>query len=256
MKALVLAAGRGERLRPLTEKTPKVMLEVGGRPLIHYPLMLLRRAGITRVAINVHHLAAKIEKALARGDGLGIEITYAPEPVLFGTGGPILALRGYLGDESFVVANADTILDLDLAAMIRFHRSRGAVVTIALHRPPNLDDYSRLEIDAEAKLRRIRLLNPKAPGGFDDYPRDLDPGVTLSAYMYCGVCVLEPAVFAMMPSTPPFSLMGDVIAPMVAKGMPILGYVHRGFFRTVDDLKSYQALRAEFAANPPRLDFI
>src|SRR5580704_19048937 len=101
MKALVLSAGYGERLRPLTDKTPKPLLETGGRPLIHYPLLMLRHAGIVDVAINVHHLASQIEQALGDGKSLGLRITYSPEPTLLGTGGPLLALRDYLGTEPF-----------------------------------------------------------------------------------------------------------------------------------------------------------
>src|SRR5260370_30717725 len=99
MKALVLSAGYGERLRPLTNTIPKPLLEVGGRPLIHYPLLLLKAAGITEVAINVHHLAVSVEKALDDGRSLGLSITYSPEPVLMGTGGPLLALRNYFAGE-------------------------------------------------------------------------------------------------------------------------------------------------------------
>src|SRR5262249_25607088 len=124
MKALVLAAGLGERVRPLTEKIPKPMLELGGRPLIHYALAMLRHAGITQVAINVHHLAGVIQRGLRDGKSLGLDITYSPEPTLTGTGGPLNALRGYFGNETFVLANSDTLLDLDLRAMLKFHRDR------------------------------------------------------------------------------------------------------------------------------------
>src|SRR5271170_3043043 len=146
MRALVLAAGMGERLRPLSLDIPKPMLPLAGRPLIHYPLAMLKRAGITEVAINLHHLASKLEQGLGDGSQLGLRITYAPEPVLLGTGGPLNGLREFLGRDTFVIANSDTILDLDLAAMLAFHRERGAVTTIALYHPANLDYYSRLEI--------------------------------------------------------------------------------------------------------------
>ncbi|MGH7917701.1 MAG: nucleotidyltransferase family protein, partial [Candidatus Binataceae bacterium] len=132
MKALVLSAGYGERLRPLTETIPKPLLEIGGRPLIHYPLLMLKRAGITDVAINVHHLAALIEQALGRGDAMGLSITYSPETVLLGTGGPLLVLRDYFGKEPFVLLNCDTIIGLDLPAMIAFHRARASLATLAL----------------------------------------------------------------------------------------------------------------------------
>jgi NDP-sugar pyrophosphorylase family protein len=249
MKALVLAAGKGERLRPLTETIPKPMLELGGRPLIHYPLMMLRRAGITQVAINVHHLAQRIETGLGTGRALGLEITYAPETVLLGTGGPLCGLRGFFGSEPFVVANADTMMDLDLPAMIELHRARRAMATFALHRPANISAYSHLEIDRDGRLRRIRLLTGR-DGGFEDFPPQ-PPATAVEAYMFCGLYICQPQVYDMMPPAPPFSSMKDLFAPIVARGLPLFGYVHRGLFRTVDDLATYEKLRQEFADNPP-----
>jgi NDP-sugar pyrophosphorylase family protein len=253
MKALILAAGMGERLRPLTDVTPKPMLELGGRPLIHYPLAMLRRAGITEVAINLHHLATAIQRGLGSGSQLGLHITYAPEPVLLGTGGPLNGLRNFLGGDTFAIVNSDTILDLDLSAMLAFHRNRAALATIALFHPANLDYYSRLEIDAAEKLRRMRLLVRRSPLQYDDYPPNLDDGVaaTLSGFMYCGVIVAEPAVLKLIPPKTPWSLMEGLFAPMVARAQPVFGYVHTGYFRTMDDLKSYDALKAEFASSPP-----
>ena len=251
MKALVLAAGKGERLRPLTETIPKPMLELGGRPLIHYPLMMLKRAGITQVAINVYHLAERIETGLGTGHALGLEITYAPETVLLGTGGPLCGLRGFFGSEPFVVANADTMMDLDLPAMIESHRTRGALATFALHRPANISAYSRLEIDHDGRLRRMRLLTGR-DGAFEDFP-DQPPAMVVEAYMFCGLYICEPKVYDMMPPAPPFSSMKDLFAPIVARGLPVFGYVHRGLFRTVDDLATYENLKREFARNPPRL---
>jgi mannose-1-phosphate guanylyltransferase len=258
MKGLVLSAGYGERLRPLTESTPKPILEVGGRPLIHYPLLLLKRAGITEVAINVHHLAAEVQLTLGDGAALGMQITYSPERVLAGTGGPLAVLRGYFGDEPFVLLNCDTILDLDLARTIEFHRQRRGLATLVLRPGGDPDAYSRIECDASGRIRRMRLLQGRARGKFVDYPRELDAGVaaTLTPYMYCGVMVCGPGIFATVPATPPFSLMGDLLAPIAARGVPLFGYVHRGFFRTVDDLAGYEAVRTEFATAPPTLDFL
>lgn len=259
MKALVLSAGKGERLMPLTAAMPKAIVEAGGRPLIHYPLRMLAWAGVTEVAINVHHLAAAVETALGRGDALGLRITYAPETVLLGTGGPLVGLREFFGNETFAILNCDTIIDLDLPALAEFHRSRGGLATLVLRESATPEAYSRIEIDSEARIGRMRLLKRRAPAEFDDYGPALDPAdaVRLASYMYCGVMLCEPAVFELMPAiSPPFSLMGDLFAPIVARGLALFGYVHRGFFRTVDDLKSLETLRAEFAAAPPRLPFI
>ncbi len=253
MNALVLAAGMGERLRPLTETTPKPMLELGGHLLIEYPLAMLRRAGITEVAINIHHLASVIQRGIGQGAQFGLRITYAPEPVLLGTGGPLNGLRNFLGGDTFAIVNSDTILDLDLSAMLEFHRGHRALATIALYRPPNLDYYSRLEIDADQRLRRMRLLARRNPLKYDDYPAALEIAVeqSLESFMYCGVIVAEPAVLDLIPPKPPWSLMAGLFAPMVANAMPVFGYLHRGYFRTMDDLKSYEALKSELVSSPP-----
>lgn len=255
MKALVLAAGKGERLRPLTDVTPKPMLELGSRPLISYALAMLRRAGIAEVAINLHHLPAAIQNGLGDGSRLGLRIRYAPEPVLLGTGGPLNGLREFLGasDKTFVIANSDTILDLDLRAMLAFHRDNSALATIALFHPANIDYYSRLEIDAASRLRRMRLLVQRNPLKYDDYPPKLDDSVatTLSPFMYCGVIVADTSLFDLIPSKTPWSIMEGLFAPMVARGQSVFGYVHTGYFRTIDDLKSYETLKAEFATSPP-----
>lgn len=254
MKALVLAAGLGERVRPLTEKIPKPMLEVGGHPLIHYPLAMLKGAGITQVAINVHHLAGQIQSGLRDGKSLGIGITYSPEPTLTGTGGPLNALRYFFGNETFVLANSDSILDLDLAAMIAFHRDRGAIATIGLFKPNDGLEREHIEIDDEARIRRMRLINTRNPLTYSDYPAelsDIDPA-SLDWFMYPGIIVMEPAIFELIPKEPPWPLFTGLFAPMVANRLPVFGYVHRGFFRTVDDLKTYEAIRREFEISPPR----
>jgi NDP-sugar pyrophosphorylase family protein len=249
MKALVLAAGKGERLRPLTETIPKPMLELGGRPMIHYPLMMLKRAGITQVAINVHHLAERIQSGLGDGRALGLEITYAPEAVLLGTGGPLSGLHDFFGPEPFVVANADTIMDLDLPAMIEFHRARGATASFAVNRPANLSAYSHFEVDRSGRLHRMRLITAGPGGGFEDFPPQA-PAAPVEPYMFAGLYICEPRVYQMMPPPGPFSSMKDLFAPMVAGGLPLFAYVHRGLFRTVDDLPTYEHLKKELAANP------
>lgn len=265
MKALVLSAGKGERLLPLTASVPKPLVEVGGGPLIQYPLRMLAHAGVTEVAINVHHLGAAVQSALGGGDAFGLRITYAPEAALLGTGGPLPGLRGFFGDTTFAILNCDTIIDLDLRALAEFHRERGGLATLVLRESDPSAIYSRIEIDADARVRRMRLLKRRAPGAlrapaeFDDYgpPLGAADAARLVSFMYCGVLLCEPAVFDLMPPTPPpFSLMGELFAPLLARGQAIFGHVHRGMFRTVDDLKSLQALRAEFAAAPPRLRFL
>ncbi|HVN64079.1 MAG TPA: hypothetical protein VMT58_05545, partial [Candidatus Binataceae bacterium] len=109
---------------------------------------------------------------------------------------------------------------------------------------------SRIEIDSAAQVRRMRLLTRREPLQFEDYPANLPEGFTgaLAPFMYCGVIVAEPEVLKQTPAQPEWSLMSGLFAPMVAGGAQVFGYVHRGYFRTIDDLRSYDALRAEFAS--------
>ena len=256
IRALVLSAGRGERLRPLTDTIPKPLVEIGGRPLIHYPLLMLKKAGIREIAINTHHLAHKMESTLRTGSQLGIEIVWSPEPTLLGTGGPLNGLRGFLGGDTFVMANSDTILDFDVAEALRFHRNRGALVTLAVARPENLDYYSHLEIDSSARMRRMRLLKSRTPLAYDDFAAEPLDESLLESFMYCGVIIMEPQVLDLIPIAPPWSIMNHLIAPMVRDSLPVFGHIHRGLMRTIDDLRTYEQVRAEFESGPPRLSFL
>ena len=256
MRALVLSAGFGQRLRPLTETTPKPLLEVGGRPLIHYPLLMLKHAGIREVAINTHHLAHAMESALGTGAKLGIDIVWAPEPTLAGTGGPLNGLRGFLGTDTFVIANSDTILDFDLGDAIRTHRDRSALITLAVAPAPKADYYSRIELDNTARIRRMRLLTTLSPPTYEDFAREPLNESDLESLMYCGVIILEPQVLDLIPPAPPWSIMNGLIGPMVRDGLPVFGAIHRGLMRTIDDLQTYEKVRTEFESNPPPLRFL
>ena len=119
MKAMLLAAGLGKRLRPITNTTPKPMLEVAGKPLIEHHLERLRKAGIEEVIINVHHLGEQIQEKLGDGTRLGVKIQYSVEAQLLETGGGIKKALPMLGDSPFLVASADTYLDFDLGRQRR-----------------------------------------------------------------------------------------------------------------------------------------
>jgi NDP-sugar pyrophosphorylase family protein len=257
MKALVLAAGRGERLRPLTDTTPKPMLEVGGRPLIHYVLAMLRRAGVVEVAINLHHLSDRIATALGDGAALGLRITYAPEPKLLGTAGPLPGLARFFGKEPFVMLNSDTIMDLDLGRMYEFHREHQALATFALRRVAHPEHYSQIVIADDGRLSEMRLLIDRPRGRFDVYraPSAPPPGASRSL-MFCGVTICSPEVLTIQLPPPPSSLMSDLFAPALRAGAPLFGFAYDGYFRTVDDLAAWEALKEEFATRPPRLSYL
>ncbi|MCG6874605.1 MAG: nucleotidyltransferase family protein [Betaproteobacteria bacterium] len=119
MKAMILAAGRGERMRPLTDQVPKALLEVGGQPLVAWLIERLREGGVREIVMNHAHLGAAIESALGDGGRLGVSIRYSPEAPALETAGGIANALPLLGDDPFVAANADVFCDLDFSHLVR-----------------------------------------------------------------------------------------------------------------------------------------
>jgi len=135
MKAVLLCAGEGTRLRPLTDTTPKAMLPLDGAPLIDHTLHWLRWHGITDVAINLHHLPHAITGYVGDGSRWGLRVWYSHEPELLGTAGALLPMADWLTEDRkpFVVAYGDKYMQADLTALVEFHRRKAALVTIAVH---------------------------------------------------------------------------------------------------------------------------
>src|SRR3954469_4313488 len=115
MKAMVLAAGQGTRLRPLTDRVPKALVPVAGRPMIEYPLLLLKHYGIHEIVINLHHFGEQIEAYLGDGKRFGLQISYSKERQLLDTGGGLRKAKPFFKDETFLVINTDVLIDLPLS---------------------------------------------------------------------------------------------------------------------------------------------
>ena len=221
MRAMILAAGLGTRMRPLTETVPKALAPVAGRPLIEYALRFLRSQGIEQIVINLHHLGDKIRDALGDGSTYGVQITYSPEDPLLETGGGIKNAQAFLDGEPFVVMNCDAILDIDLAVVLDAHRRTNATGTLVLRPDPNAAEYGLLEINAAGRLRRLR-----------GEPAEVDEPV--SAYMFTGCQILEPRIFNFMPEVKPFSTTRETYPAMIRASEPLYGFVHTGPWMVVD----------------------
>lgn len=180
MKAFLLAAGLGKRLRPLTERTPKPLIPIRGVPLIFFALARLRRAGIVEIGVNLHHLGEQIAEALGTGENFGLRIRYFREPVLLGTGGAIRNAREFLSDGPFLLWNADTVLDLDPAALAQEHSGRGGIATLALSTSASLAEFGGIRYDERGRM--LGLQGRGAP------PAE-------RAAVFAGASVLEPRIF-------------------------------------------------------------
>lgn len=172
MRAMILAAGKGERMRPLTLNTPKPLLPVAGVPLIEYHLGALARAGFTEVVINHAWLGEKIEAHVGNGERFGLQVTYSRETQPLETGGGIFQALKYLGDEPFVVVNGDIWTDYDFAALRR--PLAGLAHLVLVPNPEHHPEGDFLLADGQVQL----------------------PSTSVDTLTYSGIAVLHPKLFA------------------------------------------------------------
>src|SRR5262249_27306247 len=149
VRAMVLAAGFGSRLRPLTDRVPKPLIAIGARPMIAHALAVLRAAGIREVLVNLHHHGEQIRTMLKDGAAYGLSITYAEENPILDTGGAIKKAEPFLCDGTFVVMNSDIVTDLQLRDVIEWHKRQRAIATMVLRRDPLAARYGLIEVDSE-----------------------------------------------------------------------------------------------------------
>ena len=179
MKAMILAAGKGERLHPLTQSTPKPMLEVRGRPLLEHQIGWLKTAGIRDLVINLHHLGGQIERHFGDGSRFGVNIRYSPEQELLDTGGGIVNALPLLGNEPFLVLNGDIYTDFPLTSLEPL--PDWADVHLVVTPRPDFRDTGDFEVSAGRVTGRgdtyvyccIALLRPQLFDGFLPRPFSL-----------------------------------------------------------------------------------
>ncbi len=228
MRAMILAAGLGTRLRPLTETLPKPILEVCGRPLIHYPLLLLKRNGIREVVINLHHQGNAIPQALGNGHSLGLSISYSYEPEILGTGGGIKKVEAFFQGRTFLVINADTIMDIELEQVVNHHKRKRAAATMVLKEVTDWEEYGAVEVDDALRVRRIRGL-PKA-----------EPSTPLRPLVFTGLHILEPEILANIPpgesegSSGYASIIQHGYIPLIEQNRLVSAFITNRLWLTVD----------------------
>ena len=231
MKAMILAAGLGTRLRPLTNDLPKPLLPVASRPLIHYNLFLLKKYGITDVVINLHYHADKLRKALGDGSELGMQITYSEEPEILGTGGGPKKICTFFSNRSFILINGDILVDVNLDKAVEYHFRKKATATMVLREDPEVERWGTIETDSQGRIHRLL--------GKGDWQ-----GEKLSKYMFTGIHVLEPRIFSYIPDGGFFSII-DAYTEMVKKNERVFGYIMTGYWMDLGTPERYQKAHQE-----------
>lgn len=208
MKAVLLAAGKGERLGTITEATPKPMLPIMGKPVIVHNIEMCRRFGITDIYINLHHLPDVITDYLKDGQRFGVKITYSPEKTILGTAGGVKNLAAALSAERFFVIYADNYSDYDLKSIYDSHLANEADMSIAVFQLESNRQSGVAVMDENGWIQK-----------FVEKPGD---EVINSKWVNAGIYLMEPGLLDLTPDG--FSDFGrDVIPTYIAKDYKILG---------------------------------
>jgi NDP-sugar pyrophosphorylase family protein len=219
MKAMILAAGIGKRLRPLTESRPKALVEVGGRTLLEITLARLRAFGLREVIINVHHFADTIAKYLTTNDNFGMHIELSREEVLLDTGGGLKRAAWFFLEDSkrakepFILHNVDVISGIDLGRMLQFHTAHQALATLGVQKRET-SRYLLFNERGELCGRRPRK-GQKA--------EIVPSSKSAEELAFCGIHVISPRLFVLMTEEGAFSIIASYLR-LAAQGERILGF--------------------------------
>lgn len=220
MKAMVLAAGLGTRLRPLTNDRPKALVEVGGRTLLEITLTRLRKFGIHDVIINVHHYADMVIDRLKAAGNFGMHIEFSREDVLLDTGGGLKKAAWFLGDSSgaqeedpFILHNVDVISSIDLQRMVESHRQTRALATLAVQERKT----SRyLLFDEQAQLCGRRLVE-------EEKAEMVRPAGRIAELAFTGIHVISPRIFSLLTEEGVFSIVPAYLR-LAAQGEKVVAF--------------------------------
>jgi NDP-sugar pyrophosphorylase family protein len=231
MKAILLAGGKGTRLRPLTIHTPKPIVPIFNRPFLHYQLDLLKQVPeIDEVILSLNYQPRRIEEVFGDGSSVGIKIRYVVEPAPLGTAGAVK----YAGDkltESVVVFNGDVLTQIDLAGVIALHRERRAKATIVLTPVENPSAYGLVETDRDGNITRF-LEKPK-------------PEEITTNHINAGIYVIEPDTFDRIPSEVAWSIERSFFPSLIERREIFVAYIYNGYWIDIGTPEKYSQVHRD-----------
>jgi NDP-sugar pyrophosphorylase family protein len=233
MKAMILAAGFGTRLKPLTKYCPKALVPVGNRPVLDRNIEYLRSAGVSEVIINAHYLAGHILKHVGDGRRFGLHVEVRVEQDILGTGGGIRNVSDFWDEEPFIVINGDVLTDIDLEAIYKAHLSSKVLVTMVLH---TREPFNQISVDCRGKIQDIAEKN--LPGRF----------------AFTGIHIISPAFLAYLPHDVHFLNIVDAYRMLIASGKTVHGYISCGHqWHDIGTVPSYLAANHDVSGKSPFL---
>jgi NDP-sugar pyrophosphorylase family protein len=234
MKALLLAAGEGKRLRPLTENLPKPMIPIAGKPILEHNINVLVCFGIRDIAINLHHCPEVVMNHFGDGSRFGVRITYSYEPELLGTAGAVKKLKHFFKD-TFLVFYGDNLINCDLDRLLLFHHAHQGIGTIVLH---YRDDVSQSGVVVLDQFGRVTQ--------FIEKPRE---DQVKSHWVNAGVLVFETEVLNYIPSGIPSDFGREILPRLLGQGKRLYGYTlgNDEEIWWIDRIEDYERIREIFS---------
>jgi mannose-1-phosphate guanylyltransferase len=236
MKAIVLVGGEGTRLRPITETIPKPLVPLMDRPSLDHVLDHLARHGVHEVILSSSYLESTFHAFIEARHGDPV-ITWITEEAPLGTGGAVVSALGAMDDEPVFALNGDILTDLDLIAMLAFHRERGAAATIALHHVDDARPFGLVPTEADGRVREFR-----------EKPAELVPGD-----INAGTYVLDPTVLREWPVGTMLSIEREIFPAIIASGRPVYGFLSDAYWLDLGTPEKY--LQAHFDILEGRVGF-
>jgi mannose-1-phosphate guanylyltransferase/phosphomannomutase len=225
MKAMILAAGVGSRLDPLTRNVPKPMVPIVNRPVMEHIVELLKRHGFNEIMVNLYYLGEQIETHFGDGSRWGVRIHYSKEDRLWGDAGSVKRCEHFF-DDTFVVIGGDDITDLDLTRLLRYHKEKRAIATIALSLVDDPSEYGIALLNERGRITRF-LEKPRGE-------------VIFSNAANTGVYVFEPEIFDLIPRGVTYGFGANLLPLLLEQRRPFYGFLTSSYWKDVGNLRTYQ----------------
>lgn len=226
MKTMILAAGLGTRLRPLTDTIAKPMIPVVNKPVMEHVIELLAGQGFRDLYANIHYRADEIADYFGNGKRWNVDLKYSHEDVLFGTAGGLKRLESFFREDTFVVFSSDLLTNIDLKPIIAFHRKRRALATIALTRVEEPSNYGVVKLDGSGRIT-----------AFQEKPSYHEAVSNLAS---CGIYVFEPEILDYIPAGDFYDFGTDLFPQLFSAGLPLYGYEHDNYWLDIGRIDNYQ----------------
>ena len=214
---MILAAGFGTRLKPLTNSLPKPLFPVLNRPILEHALHFLSTNGIKDIAINLHHKSEKIIDYFGDGKDFGVNLHFSKEEKILGTAGGIKKLQSFFKNETFLVINSDILADVDLNDVLKFHKEKKSKLTLVVRQDPNAEKYDSIQRIDEGRI--VHFLG-----------RSIKNSEPTTQVMFTGIQIMEPEIFSRIPENKFCGTVEDVFPGMIQDELPVYSFLHKGYW--------------------------